>query len=191
MTAGGLWFLTGGILNAAAQNLTMLIIGRICLVSGGRRGMPVHLCMHVCVCLSSHDASAPLTACETSWGRGKGSGCRCCSLPALPTTHSHTDTHTHPQLCAAGVRHRKRQSERAALSIGGGSRQVSRCHVSATAARLRASRQPAVVNAWVVLAIRFATSFARPCNFLHGTPCTASLSAGTSCFSCVQLSVSW
>ena len=66
MTAGGLWFLTGAILNAAAQNLAMLIIGRICLVSGGAEACLCICGMRLCVCLSSHDASAPLTACETS-----------------------------------------------------------------------------------------------------------------------------
>ena len=46
MTAGGLWFLTGGILNAAAQNLTMLIIGRICLgfgIGNANQSVPLYL----------------------------------------------------------------------------------------------------------------------------------------------------
>ena len=34
MLSGGLWFLLGGILNAAAQNLAMLVIGRIFLGFG-------------------------------------------------------------------------------------------------------------------------------------------------------------
>lgn len=46
MLMGGLWFLVGGILNASAQNLAMLIIGRICLgfgIGAANQSVPLYL----------------------------------------------------------------------------------------------------------------------------------------------------